>query len=248
VNVLGCPVDRLRMDETVERCRELIEQDGVARQVSVNAAKLVALRDDDRLRQIIAHCDIVNADGQSVVWASRMLGDPLPERVAGIDLMERLLLLAERHAYRVFFLGATPRVLERAVTKIRARHPQLRVAGYHDGYFRADDEDAVRAEISAATPDILFVAMSSPGKEYWLDSADGLDARLVMGVGGALDVLAGDVRRAPGWIQRLGLEWLYRLAQEPGRLWRRYLTTNARFLLLLAREEIGRARGIARMQ
>jgi N-acetylglucosaminyldiphosphoundecaprenol N-acetyl-beta-D-mannosaminyltransferase len=236
------------MDETVERCRELIEQDGVARQVSVNAAKLVALRDDDRLRQIIARCDIVNADGQSVVWASRMLGDPLPERVAGIDLMERLLLLAERHAYRVFFLGATPRVLERAVRKIRARHPQLRVAGYHDGYFRADDEDAVRAEISAATPDILFVAMSSPGKEYWLDSADGLDARLVMGVGGALDVLAGDVRRAPGWIQRLGLEWLYRLAQEPGRLWRRYLTTNARFLLLLAREEIGRARGIARMQ
>jgi N-acetylglucosaminyldiphosphoundecaprenol N-acetyl-beta-D-mannosaminyltransferase len=235
------------MDETVERCRELIEEDGVARQVSVNAAKLVALREDDRLREIVAHCDIVNADGQSVVWASRMLGDPLPERVAGIDLMDRLLLLAERHAYRVFFLGATPRVLERAVGTIRAQHPRLRVAGYHDGYFKVDDEDAVRAEIRATTPDILFVAMSSPRKEYWLDNADDLDARLVMGVGGALDVLAGDVRRAPGWIQRLGLEWLYRLAQEPGRLWRRYLTTNARFLLLLAREEIGRARGIPHM-
>ena len=245
-NVLGCPVDRLGMDGTVERCRELIEEGGVARQVSVNAAKLIALREDDRLREIVAGCEIINADGQSVVWASRILRDPLPERVAGIDLMNRLLELAERHGYGVFFLGATRPVLERAVARIRARHPRLRVTGFRDGYFAADEEEAVRAEIRAAAPSILFVAMSSPRKEYWVaDNADDVHG-LVMGVGGALDIVAGDVRRAPGWVQRLGLEWLYRLVQEPGRLWRRYLTTNARFLLLLAREEIGRARGLPR--
>lgn len=246
-NVLGCPVDRLGMDGTVERCRELIEAGGVACQVSVNAAKVVALRQDARLREIIARCEIISADGQSVVWASRMLRDPLPERVAGIDLMNRLLLLAESRGYRVYFLGATQQVLERAMARIRARHRQLRVAGFRDGYFTHEQEDAVRAEIRAAAPDILFVAMSSPRKEYWLaDNASGLGARLVMGVGGSLDVVAGDRRRAPRWVQRLGLEWLYRLVQEPRRLGRRYLTTNVRFLLLLAREEVARARGIPR--
>jgi N-acetylglucosaminyldiphosphoundecaprenol N-acetyl-beta-D-mannosaminyltransferase len=236
------------MRATVRRCEELIERHDGARQVSVNAAKLVALQDDNHLRDVIAGCDIVNADGQSVVWASHILGDPLPERVAGIDLMNELLALAERRDYSVFFLGATEDVLERALQAIQASHPRLRVVGHRDGYFDDDDAADVRGEIRAAAPDILFVAMSSPRKEYWLaDNAESVGVGLAMGVGGALDVVAGDLRRAPQWIQRLGLEWLYRLLQEPGRLWRRYLTTNLRFLLLLLRAEIGRARSIPRM-
>ena len=224
------------MDATVERCRELIEADGVARQVSLNAAKLIALREDERLREIVRGCELVNADGQSVVWASRLLGDPLPERVAGIDLMQQLLALAERNDYSVYFLGATATVLQRALTRIRALHPRLRIAGSHHGYFAAEAEPTVRAAIRGAAPDILFVALSSPAKEYWLAENDDLRAGLVMGVGGSLDVVAGDLRRAPHRLQRLGLEWLFRLVQEPGRLWRRYLTTNLRFTALVLRE------------
>lgn len=236
MHVLGCPVDRLGMAATVDRCRELLEGHEGARQVSVNAAKLVALRRDDRLRESITRSDIVSADGQAVVWASRLLGDPLPERVAGIDLMNELLRLAEERGYSVYFLGATRPVLECAIERIKTRHPQLRIAGQHDGYFDAAEEDDVRAEIRDASPDILFVALSSPHKEYWLGRGpDDLGAGLAMGVGGALDVVAGVVRRAPGWAQRVGLEWLYRLAQEPRRLGRRYLTTNAEFVFLVVR-------------
>jgi len=227
----------LSLDEAVARCRELIEEPGrTASQVSVNAAKLVALREDARLRRAVFDCDLVTADGQSVVWASRLLGDPLPERVAGIDLMARLVEAAEEHGYRVFFLGATPGVLARAVAELRARHPRLHVAGARDGYFRPDEESAVREEIRAAAPDILFVAMGSPRKEHWVAAAPDLDVGFAMGVGGSLDVIAGHVRRAPRLVQRLGLEWLFRLAQEPRRLVRRYVTTNTRFLLLLTRE------------
>ena len=245
-NVLGCPVDRLGMAATIERCRELIDARAAARQVSVNAAKLVALRRDARLRDSVVGSDIVSADGQAVVWASRLLGDPLPERVAGIDLMNELLRLAEDYGYGVYFLGATRPVLERAVTNIKARYPRLHVSGQRDGYFADTDEEDVRAGIRAAEPDILFVALSSPRKEYWLAEASrGLGVGLAMGVGGALDVVAGAVRRAPRWAQRSGLEWLYRLAQEPGRLWRRYLTTNVRFILLVAGAAIRSRAGLA---
>jgi N-acetylglucosaminyldiphosphoundecaprenol N-acetyl-beta-D-mannosaminyltransferase len=217
--VLGCPIDRLGMDETVQRCRELIEEQRYAQQISVNAAKLVALREDPRLRRIVLQCDLINADGQSVIWASRVLRDPLPERVAGIDLMNRLLTLAEDEGYRVYFLGARDDVLLRAVARIKLRHPRLTVAGWRDGYFGDDEQRVVRDEIRAAAPHILFVAISSPRKEYWVEeNAPHLGPRLVVGVGGSLDVVAGLVRRAPRWMQRLGLEWAFRLIQEPRQL------------------------------
>jgi N-acetylglucosaminyldiphosphoundecaprenol N-acetyl-beta-D-mannosaminyltransferase len=235
--ILGCPIDRVGIDDAVERCRELIEDTGrPAKQVSVNAAKLVAIREDPQLQELIRRCDLVTADGQSVVWASHLLGDALPERVAGIDLMQRLLELAEDRGHRVFFLGATPQVLARAVATVKSRHPRLHVAGSRDGYFGPDEEQQVRDEIRAAAPDILFVAMTSPRKEEWVAAADELEVGFAMGVGGSLDVLAGVVRRAPRIVQRLGLEWLFRLAQEPRRLLRRYVTTNSRFLYLLIRE------------
>jgi len=175
------------------------------------------------------------------VWASRLLRDPLPARVAGIDLMNALLALAERQRYRVFILGAERSVLETAVERIRARHPRLRLAGYRDGYFPTEQTAEVCAEIRAARPHILFVAMSSPTKEYWLDEhGKALGIPLQMGVGGSIDVIAGLTRRAPRWLQNSGLEWLWRLLQEPRRLARRYLVTNTRFALMLAAELLGR--------
>jgi N-acetylglucosaminyldiphosphoundecaprenol N-acetyl-beta-D-mannosaminyltransferase len=241
--VLGCRIDRLDMDATVARCDELIGRRRPVQHVVVNAAKLVMLRNDARLREIIAGCELVNADGQAVVWASRLLGDPLPGRVAGIDLMYRLFALAELRGYRIFILGAREDVLRRALDRLRALHPELRIAGARDGYFSDVESEAVCAEIRSAGADILFVAMPSPRKEYWLaEHGAALGVPFLMGVGGSIDVLAGVTRRAPRWQQRSGLEWQYRLVQEPRRLAGRYVRTNFRFALLVAREVVSARR------
>jgi N-acetylglucosaminyldiphosphoundecaprenol N-acetyl-beta-D-mannosaminyltransferase len=239
--VLGCPIDRLNMEQTLERIDHLIASRGFAQHVAINAAKVVAMRSDADLRQIIHRCEVISADGQSVVWASRLLGDPLPSRVAGVDLMQRLLGMAEERGYGVYILGAKPDVLKRACQRIGERHPHLRLVGARDGYFSAAEDAEVGREIKAAKPDILFVAISSPRKEYWVGRyGRDIDVPFVMGVGGSVDVIAGLTRRAPRIVQRLGIEWLYRLLQEPRRLWRRYLVTNSRFLSLLAREVASR--------
>jgi N-acetylglucosaminyldiphosphoundecaprenol N-acetyl-beta-D-mannosaminyltransferase len=234
---LGCEFDRVDMSEAVDLCCDVIDARGFAQHMSINAAKLIAIRDDPRLRQLVRDCELITADGQSVVWASRLIGDPLPTRVAGIDLMHRLLEVAEERGYRVFILGAQRDVLEAAVRRLRDLHPALLIAGYRDGYFAEKESGNVAAEVRRANADILFVAMSSPRKEYWLGQhRHALGVPLVMGVGGAIDVVAGITRRAPVFMQRLGLEWLFRLLQEPGRLFRRYFVTNSLFLLLLGKE------------
>ena len=187
--VLGCEIDALGMEQTLYRCEELIETRGFAQHVAINAAKLVAMRDDADLRAIVAACELVNADGQAIVWASRILGDPLPERVAGVDLMERLFERSAAKGYRVYILGARAEVLEQAVARFRERYPALVLAGYRDGYFSDDESAAVAEEVRSARPDILFVAISSPRKEYWLGRyGRDLGVPFVMGVGGSIDV------------------------------------------------------------
>jgi N-acetylglucosaminyldiphosphoundecaprenol N-acetyl-beta-D-mannosaminyltransferase len=243
-HVLGCDLDRVDVRQAMERCRELIEMRSSARHMSVNVAKLVALRSDTRMRSIVEASDLVTADGMPVVWASRLLGDPLPTRVAGIDLMSMLLELAQQHAYRVYILGAQQEVLERAITRIKMQYPRVQIVGYRDGYFSEAESPEVAARIRAARPDILFVAMSSPRKEYWLDeNGRTLRVPLVMGVGGSIDVWAGETRRAPSWMQRAGLEWLFRLSQEPSRLWKRYLVSNTLFMAMLFRALVRRTLG-----
>jgi N-acetylglucosaminyldiphosphoundecaprenol N-acetyl-beta-D-mannosaminyltransferase len=241
VSVLGCRLDALTMDETVARCDELIQAGGFAQHMAINAAKIVKLRDDEWLRDIVERCELVNADGQSVVWASRLFGDRLPERVAGIDLMHRLMGLAAERGYPVYVLGAKQDVLETAIARLRAQHPGLPVAGYRDGYFNEEETAGVCAGIRDSGARILFVAMSTPRKEYFLgDYGPSLGVPFVMGVGGSIDVAAGITRRAPLAWQRLGLEWLYRLLQEPTRMFGRYAKTNGKFMWLVARELLTR--------
>lgn len=236
-NVLGCRIDRLNMAETVALCVAAVEAQSPIAHMSVNAAKLVAVWDDPEMRQIVEACDIVSADGQSIVWASKLLGDPLPERVAGIDLMHELLAEAARRDYSVYVLGAEREVLEQGVERLREQYTGLRFAGWQDGYFTTAEEPSVVEAIRAAQPDLLFIAMSSPGKERFLGRhGASLAVPFVMGVGGAIDVVSGITRRAPRSWQRLGLEWLFRLLQEPRRMLRRYMTTNVRFAWTLARE------------
>lgn len=224
------------MEETLAEIGRSLAENRFVQHTVVNVAKVVHAQGDAELAQALANADIVNIDGMGIVWAARLLGDPVPERVAGIDLFEALLALAERDHHPVYFLGATPEVLERTLVVVRERHPDLTVAGSHHGYF-GDAEDAVVASIAASRAHLLFVAMSSPQKERFIDRwGKHLGVRFVMGVGGSFDVLAGKVRRAPDWMQRAGLEWAFRVVQEPRRMWRRYLTTNARFAWMVVRD------------
>lgn len=241
LRLLGCPLDAVDMEEAVARCEAAIAAGEYLQQASVNAAKIVSMSDDPALRAMVAESGLVTADGQSVVWAGRLLGVPLPERVAGIDLMQRLLLSAERNGYRVYVLGARREVLETALERLRARYPGLTIAGARDGYYEDAEVEAVCEEIRAARADILFVAMSSPRKEHFLGAhGASLGVGFAMGVGGSIDVIAGVTRRAPRLLQRLGLEWAFRLAQEPRRLASRYLRTNGRFARLVLKALVTR--------
>jgi N-acetylglucosaminyldiphosphoundecaprenol N-acetyl-beta-D-mannosaminyltransferase len=202
----------------------------------VNAAKIVNMRRDPALRNDVLSSDVVFADGMAVVWASRFLGQPLPERVAGIDLMHGILDRGRDRGWRVYCLGASAGVLERTVAEMKSRYGAT-IAGSHDGYFSADEEEAVAGEIAESRADVLFVAMTSPTKERFLARwSERMAVPVTHGVGGSFDVLAGKVERAPEIWQRLGLEWLFRVRQEPRRLWRRYLVTNTLFCWQVAVE------------
>ena len=228
--LFGVPICALTMDEVLSVVDETIENRSRLLIGAVNAAKIVNMRQDGPLRQAVLSADLTIPDGASVVWASRVLRRPLPERVTGIDLMLRMLERGNQRGYRVYCLGATTQVLEAATARIRADYPGVVLVGHHHGYFSAHEEDEIVEKIRAAQPDILFVAMSPPKKEQFLARWSHELARVGHGVGGAFDILAGQIARAPEAWQRYGVEWLYRVKQEPARLWRRYLFTNSIFL------------------
>lgn len=235
VEVLGCAIDSVTLDEAVAAIERRIELREPCQHMAINAAKLVRFQHDQELRDAVEACELVTADGQAVVWAAAVLGRPLPERVAGIDLMDALIALAARRGYHVYVLGARAEVLERALGVLRERHPGLQIAGRH-GYFTAEEEPEVVEGIVEAAPHVLFVALETPFKELFLArNRDRLQIPFVMGVGGAVDILGGRRKRAPAALQRLGLEWAYRLAQDPRRLAGRYVVGNTRFTWLVAR-------------
>jgi N-acetylglucosaminyldiphosphoundecaprenol N-acetyl-beta-D-mannosaminyltransferase len=235
--ILGCPVDAVTMAQAVARVEAAVTGRDSIQHVAINAAKLVKYQRDEDLRAAIDGSELATADGQVIVWAARLLGRPLPERVTGIDLMHALLDLARGRAFRVYLLGARADVLARAETAISELYPGIEIAGRHHGYFGPEDEDAVVESIAAATPDLLFVALETPAKEIFLARhRQRLRIPFVMGVGGTFDVLAGERRRAPKWMRSAGLEWLYRLAQDPRRMAGRYVVGNTQFILLVLRE------------
>ena len=227
------------MDETVTRCRTLIGEFRRGQVVGVNAGKCVLMHDTPDVRDIVASCELVNADGQSVVWAARFLGLSVPERVAGIDLMERLIAACESEGWPVYFLGAKDEVLAAFEAEALRRHPRLRVAGRRNGYFGADQEAGITETIRASGARLLLVGISSPMKERFLArNMERLGPLLAMGVGGSFDVWAGKATRAPLWMQRVGLEWFHRFAQEPRRMWKRYLVGNLRFAWIVIRARV----------
>jgi N-acetylglucosaminyldiphosphoundecaprenol N-acetyl-beta-D-mannosaminyltransferase len=236
IEMFGCPMDVASMDETVEFIRQRIDGHQFTQHVVVNVAKVVHLQGDASLAESVRGCDLVGIDGMGVVWAARLLGYEVAERVTGIDLFGRLIGLAAESSLPVFLLGGTADVVQASVASLSARFPGLIVAGYHHGYFW-DDEEHVVEQISRSGARLLFVAISSPKKEQFISRwRETLGVDFAMGVGGTFDIIAGKVRRAPGWMQASGLEWLYRVIQEPRRMWRRYLVTNLAFAGMLVRE------------
>jgi exopolysaccharide biosynthesis WecB/TagA/CpsF family protein len=243
--LLGLRFDTLTMDDAVERCIELCRAPRASHTIiTVNASHLCMMRRDPQLAQACRAGDMIVADGMSVVWALWASGQPAPERVAGVDLMARLLAAAGRHRLRVYFLGARREVVSKLVERCRAAYPGIEIAGFRDGYFGADEHPRIVEDIRASNADLLFVGMPSPFKETWCQHhRDRLQVPVIVGVGGSFDVLAGFIKRAPRWLQQMGLEWSWRLLMEPRKLWRRYLTTNSEFIWLAGHEVLARRVG-----
>lgn len=230
-------MDVMSMEQAVSGIKKRITRDQFTQHSVVNVAKLVNMQLDNALSESVKSCDIINIDGMGVVWGARFLGHSVPERVAGVDLFHQLLAMSASNNFSVYLLGATDEVVTKTAKIVEAQYPGLKVAGYHHGYFW-DDEEGMVETIRNANAQLLFVAITSPKKENFINRwKDQLGVNFVMGVGGTFDVVAGKVKRAPLWMQKYGLEWLYRVIQEPGRMWKRYLTTNMQFAWLLILEK-----------
>jgi len=237
LNILGCPIDSLSFEETIAMIDDIIRHKVPRQHVVINVSKLLQARRDTCLAEIIASCYIINPDGMPIVWASKILGKPLKEKISGIDLMNVLIKHSAEKGYRIYFLGAKDEVVKKVVDVCGKQYPELQIAGYRNGYWEESEEKEIVAGIKVAVPDIIFVAISSPKKEIFLKrNLDDMQVPFVMGVGGSFDVLAGKTKRAPLWMQKSGLEWFYRLLQEPKRLWKRYLIGNSVFICLVVKE------------
>lgn len=239
--ILNTYVNDLTMDETVAEVEKIVEAGIPTQHVVVNASKVNLMENDPELREIVNACPLINADGASIVWAARVLGVPLRERVTGIDLFLRLVELAPEKGWGVYLFGAKEEVVQRVRSIFEEKYPGIRIVGARNGYFTEEDEPEIATDMAASGADLMFVAFSSPKKERWVRKyLNRIGIPFVMGVGGSFDVVAGVTARAPAWMQRCGLEWLYRLVQEPRRLWRRYVVGNARFVALVLRYRFSR--------
>ncbi len=235
-NILGVRVHRVTMAGAVEAVRRMLRGGGVHQIVTVNGAMLLRAARDESIRSVLNDATLAVADGIGVVVAARILGRPAPARVPGVELAGELAGVAAAEGHRIFLLGAAPGVAEGAADALRAQYPGLQIAGVEHGYFQ--DEDAVVASIRRAQPHILFVAMGFPKQELWIAAhRERLGVPVSMGIGGTLDVLAGRARRAPRWVQQVGLEWVYRAVKEPRR-WRTAATLPL-LILLAIRERLG---------
>lgn len=228
------------MKETLDLVENSIKNKEQIHHVVVNAGKIVQMQKDLQLRESVNSSDIINADGQAVVWAAKFLNKPVKERVAGIDLMQNLIELSSQNNYKLYFLGAEEAVVSKTVDYYKEKFGSEIVAGYRNGYFKTDEEDQVIKDITSSGANILFVAITSPKKENFLYKykRELKSLNFIMGVGGSFDVIAGKTKRAPLWMQNIGLEWFYRLLQEPRRMWKRYLVGNSKFIVLVIKEKI----------
>jgi N-acetylglucosaminyldiphosphoundecaprenol N-acetyl-beta-D-mannosaminyltransferase len=226
IRILGAYIDRVTLDEAVQRAREFVAAGRPHQIVTVNVDFLRLAQENTEFMGVINRSELAIADGMPLVWASRWMGDALPERVTGVELVDKCCEFAAEEGYRVFLLGGADGIPEAAAEILKSRHPRLQVAGTYSppiGEFSDEEDRKIVDMINAAQPHILLVAFGAPKQDIWIaQHRDQISVPLAVGVGGVFNFLTGRVKRAPAWMQDRGLEWLYRVLQEPRRLWRRY--------------------------
>ena len=234
VRVLGVPFHRVDMAAAVATVAAFLDSDRPNLVVTANPETVMVAREDTHMAQVLEKAQLVVADGVGVVWAARRQGTPLPERVPGVELAEKLVAHCAQEGYRVYLLGGAPGVALAAAKRLGEKHPGLQVVGTAHGYFGAQEEEQVVAQIKQARPHLLLAGLGMPKQEKWLfQNLEGLAVPVAIGVGGSLDVFAEKVQRAPAVFRRLGLEWFYRLAKEPHRIGR--MLSLPRFAWLILR-------------
>ena len=239
--VLNGTFDVVSEQKTLEWAREWIQSGKRGYICTVNVNILMMMRSNPWLQSFVDKASLTVADGQPIVWASKFNPLVLSERVTGVDLMNSLCACAEKEKFGIYFLGAEMDIVKRVVENYKKKYPLLEISGYSHGYFPHEESSRCAEEIQKSNAKILFVAMGVPQQESFLEEHWAtLGINLAIPVGGSFDVIAGKVKRAPETLQKLGFEWFYRLVQEPKRLWKRYLVTNAKFVLLMLKDVICR--------
>lgn len=238
IYLLGSNLDTLTMEETLQRIEAIVETRKPTQHVVINASKINLMAKDESLQKIVNESPLINADGKSIVWAARFLGYNVPERVTGIDLFQEIVKEASEKGWRLYYFGATQEVVEEVIRIHKNMYPNLNIVGSRNGYFKESQSKEIVRNIYESQADLLFVAFSSPQKEYWIHrNKDNLQVPFMMGVGGSFDVIVGKTKRAPKWMQDAGLEWFYRLVQEPKRMFSRYIIGNFIFIKHILQEK-----------
>lgn len=231
--IMNTFVNAVSMDESIDYVERIIKKRIPTQHVVINALKINLMEADPKLAEIVNACPLINADGASVVWAAKRLGIPLKERVTGCDMFQNLVRVAADKGYKIFLFGAKEEVVTKVKSIYEKQYPGIQIVGYRNGYFTEKDEPQIVKQMHDSGADMMFVAFSSPKKEYWVNKyLNEIGIPFVMGVGGSFDIVAGVTERAPKWFQEHGLEWFYRFIQEPKRMWKRYIIGNTKFVAL----------------
>lgn len=218
LEILGIGIDRIDSNEALRQIGQFIASGTPHQIVTANAEIIYQASKNEKMKDVINAAQMVTADGSGVVWASRQLGQPLAQRVTGIDLVNSICEQSAKDKWKIYILGSAPGVADTAANNIRDRFPGCNIVGTHHGYFNEQEEAQIIAELEQLQPDVLFVALGAPKQEYWIaDHIQQLNIPVAMGIGGSMDVLSGNVKRAPKWMQKMSLEWLYRLLIQPTR-------------------------------
>lgn len=236
LTILGIPIDRVDQAQALRIMQDYIDSGKPHYIVTANAEIIYQASQDAIMRQVVCGADLVTADGSGVVWASKYIGQPLSERVTGIDLVHAICQTSQTAGWRIYILGAAPGIAQQAADKLCQQYPACQIVGVQHGYFKAEEEPRIVEQIRQAKPDVLLVAMGAPRQELWITKhQDALQIPVAMGIGGSLDVISGNLKRAPQWMQKLSLEWLYRLLIQPSRFKR--VLALPKFVLAVRKEQ-----------